>query len=166
VLFAVASFAGLRQAVAARPDEMLAGARVEVAPYKRDPGDFVLWKPSTTTCPAGTALGPRPAGLAHRVLGDERAHLGETIDIHAGGVDLQFPHHENEIAQSDLRHGGKTFRPLLAAQRHAQLSAAQDVEVAGQRREGARPAARTRRKRCATRCCRRTTGSRWTGRTR
>ena len=86
-------------------DEMIAGARVDVAPYKRDPMDFVLWKPSKPGEPAwpspcGIAT-PGPARLAHRMLGDVRGStLGETFDIHGGGIDLVFPHHENEIAQS------------------------------------------------------------------
>ena len=88
-------------------DEMIAGARVEVAPYKRDPMDFVLWKPSKpgepswpSPCRHRGAGAPR---LAHRMLGDgswQGGHLGETFDIHGGGIDLVFPHHENEIAQS------------------------------------------------------------------
>jgi cysteinyl-tRNA synthetase len=83
---------------------MVAGARVEVAPYKRDPTDFVLWKPSKPGEPAW----PSPAGIA--ALGRPGwhiecsamswKHLGETFDIHGGGIDLVFPHHENEIAQS------------------------------------------------------------------
>ena len=77
-----------------------------MAPYKRDPGDFVLWKPSSDDL-LGVAWG-RPPGLAHRVLGNGRRPLGETIDIHAGGVDLQFPHHENELAER-VRPGGKIF---------------------------------------------------------
>ncbi len=85
-------------------DEMIAGARVEVAPYKKDPTDFVLWKPSK----AGEPGWPSPAGI--KGLGRPGwhiecsamawKHLGETFDIHGGGIDLVFPHHENEIAQS------------------------------------------------------------------
>jgi cysteinyl-tRNA synthetase len=85
-------------------DEMIAGARVEVAPYKKDPQDFVLWKPSK----AGEPGWPSPAGI--KGLGRPGwhiecsamawKHLGETFDIHGGGIDLVFPHHENEIAQS------------------------------------------------------------------
>ena len=89
---------------------MLAGARVEVAPYKRDPGDFVLWKPSD----ADTVGWPSPWGRGRPGWHIEcsamaAAHLGETIDIHGGGVDLVFPHHENELAQSTCAHGGKRF---------------------------------------------------------
>jgi cysteinyl-tRNA synthetase len=85
-------------------DEMIAGARVEVAPYKKDAQDFVLWKPSK----AGEPGWPSPGGI--KTLGRPGwhiecsamswKHLGETFDIHGGGIDLVFPHHENEIAQS------------------------------------------------------------------
>ena len=89
---------------------MLAGARVEVAPYKRDPGDFVLWKPSTGDLPGwDSPWGRGRPGWHIECSAMISAHFGETLDIHAGGVDLQFPHHENEIAQSECAHGGKTF---------------------------------------------------------
>ena len=86
---------------------MIAGARVEVAPYKRDPADFVLWKPSEQ----GTIGWDSPWGHGRPGWHTEcsamiRAHLGETIDIHGGGIDLIFPHHENEVAQSRCAHGG------------------------------------------------------------
>ena len=85
-------------------DEMIAGARVEVAPYKKDPQDFVLWKPSKPGEPAW----PSPAGIKTpgrpgwhiECSAMSWKHLGETFDIHGGGIDLVFPHHENEIAQS------------------------------------------------------------------
>jgi cysteinyl-tRNA synthetase len=85
-------------------DEMIAGARVDVAPYKRDAMDFVLWKPSKPGEPAW----PSPAGIATpgrpgwhiECSAMSWKHLGETFDIHGGGIDLVFPHHENEIAQS------------------------------------------------------------------
>ena len=90
-------------------EEMEAGARVEVAPYKRDAMDFVLWKPSK----AGEPSWPSPAGIA--VTGRPgwhiecsamaEKHLGQIFDIHGGGIDLVFPHHENEIAQSRCAHG-------------------------------------------------------------
>jgi cysteinyl-tRNA synthetase len=88
-------------------DAMIAGARVEVAPYKRDPADFVLWKPSGEgvigwESPWGRG---RPGWHTECSAMIER-HLGETIDIHGGGQDLIFPHHENEIAQSRSAHGG------------------------------------------------------------
>ena len=88
-------------------EAMLAGARVEVAPYKRDPADFVLWKPSAEgvigwDSPWGTG---RP-GWHIECSAMIENHFGETIDIHGGGLDLIFPHHENEIAQSMCAHGG------------------------------------------------------------
>ena len=88
-------------------DQMIAGARVEVAPYKRDPADFVLWKPS----PKGVLGWDSPWGRGRPGWHVEcsamiERHLGETIDIHGGGLDLIFPHHENEIAQSRCAHGG------------------------------------------------------------
>jgi cysteinyl-tRNA synthetase len=89
-------------------DAMLAGARVEVAPYKRDPADFVMWKPSGE----GVVGWDSPWGRGRPGWHIEcsamiREHLGETIDIHGGGLDLIFPHHENEIAQSRCAHEGK-----------------------------------------------------------
>ena len=85
-------------------DEMIAGARVEVAPYKKDPQDFVLWKPSKSGEPAWLSPGGiktlgRP-GWHIECSAMSWKHLGETFDIHGGGIDLVFPHHENEIAQS------------------------------------------------------------------
>ena len=110
VLFAVASFDGYGKLSRRDPDEMLAGARVEVAPYKRDAGDFVLWKPSSDDLPGwDSPWGRGRPGWHIECSAMAAAHLGETIDIHAGGVDLQFPHHENEIAQSECAHGGQTF---------------------------------------------------------
>ncbi len=110
VLFSVASFPGYGQLSRRPPDEMLAGARVEVAPYKRDPGDFVLWKPSSPELPGWESpWGIGRPGWHIECSAMAAAHLGETIDIHAGGVDLQFPHHENELAQSTCAHGGKVF---------------------------------------------------------
>ena len=110
VLFSVASFQGYGKLSRRDPEEMLAGARVEVAPYKRDPGDFVLWKPSTPELPGwDSPWGRGRPGWHIECSAMAAAHLGQTIDIHAGGVDLQFPHHENEIAQSECAHGGRTF---------------------------------------------------------
>ena len=107
VLFAVAS--NPDYGVLSRRDReaMVAGARVEVAPYKRDPADFVLWKPSDEgvigwDSPWGRG---RPGWHLECSAMIER-HLGETIDIHGGGLDLIFPHHENEIAQSRCAHAG------------------------------------------------------------
>ncbi len=110
VLFSVASCPGYGKLSRRSTDEMLAGARVDVAPYKRDPGDFVLWKPSTDDLPGwASPWGRGRPGWHIECSAMSEAHLGETIDIHAGGIDLQFPHHENEIAQSECAHGGKVF---------------------------------------------------------
>jgi len=104
VLFSVPSMADYGR-LSKRPlDEMIAGARVEVAPYKRDAMDFVLWKPSKPGEPAW----PSPAGIKTpgrpgwhiECSAMSWKHLGKTFDIHGGGIDLVFPHHENEIAQS------------------------------------------------------------------
>ncbi len=104
VLFSVPSMKDYGE-LSKRPlKEMIAGARVEVAPYKRDPMDFVLWKPSKEGEPAW----PSPAGIKTpgrpgwhiECSAMSWKHLGETFDIHGGGIDLVFPHHENEIAQS------------------------------------------------------------------
>ncbi|MGD2130147.1 MAG: cysteine--tRNA ligase [Lysobacterales bacterium] len=90
--------------------EMVAGSRVEVAPFKRNPGDFVLWKPSEEPQPGWDSpwgWGRPGWHLECSVMAE--THLGETIDIHGGGQDLIFPHHENEIAQSVCSHGGQPF---------------------------------------------------------
>ena len=88
-------------------EAMIAGARVEVAPYKRDPADFVLWKPSEPAMIGwDSPWGRGRPGWHIECSAMIRAHLGETIDIHGGGLDLIFPHHENEIAQSRCAHGG------------------------------------------------------------
>ena len=108
VLFSVASDPDYGSLSRRDREAMLAGARVEVAPYKRDGADFVLWKPST---PAqigwDSPWGRGRPGWHIECSAMIRAHLGETIDIHGGGQDLIFPHHENELAQSRCAHGGK-----------------------------------------------------------
>jgi cysteinyl-tRNA synthetase len=104
VLFSVPSMPDYGKLSKRSLDELIAGARVEVAPYKRDPRDFVLWKPSKPGEPAW----PSPCGIATpgrpgwHIECSAMAwnHLGETFDIHGGGIDLVFPHHENEIAQT------------------------------------------------------------------
>ncbi len=113
VLFNVPSMPDYGRLSGRSADDMLAGARVDVAPYKRDPMDFVLWKPS----PAGVPAWPSPCGIAQpgrpgwhlecSAMADK--HLGQTFDIHGGGIDLSFPHHENEIAQSRCAHGTETM---------------------------------------------------------
>ncbi|MEM1082010.1 MAG: cysteine--tRNA ligase, partial [Pseudomonadota bacterium] len=90
--------------------EMIAGARVEVAPYKKNPGDFVLWKHSVDPQPGWPSpWGHGRPGWHIECSAMSAAHLGEVIDIHAGGQDLMFPHHENEIAQSRCAHGTGEF---------------------------------------------------------
>jgi len=90
--------------------EMIAGARVEVAPYKKHPGDFVLWKPSIDPQPGWESpWGWGRPGWHLECSAMAETHLGETIDIHGGGQDLVFPHHENEIAQSVCSHEGRPF---------------------------------------------------------
>ncbi len=90
--------------------EMIAGARVEVAPYKKAPHDFVLWKPSTPELPGWESpWGRGRPGWHIECSAMAKKHLGETIDIHAGGQDLVFPHHENEMAQSSCAHDGAPF---------------------------------------------------------
>ncbi|WP_020696955.1 cysteine--tRNA ligase [Reyranella massiliensis] len=101
VLFSVPSMDDYGRLSRRSRDELIAGARVDVAPYKRDPADFVLWKPSTEA-QAGwvSPWGRGRPGWHIECSAMSAAHLGETFDIHAGGLDLIFPHHENEIAQS------------------------------------------------------------------
>lgn len=106
VLFHVPSFAAYGQLSGRLPKDIMAGARVEVAPYKRSPLDFVLWKPSTSELPGWTSPWGRGRPGWHvecsAMIG---RHLGHTIDIHGGGQDLIFPHHENEIAQGTCANG-------------------------------------------------------------
>jgi len=110
VLFDVGSFEAYGRLSGRERAELLAGARVEVAPYKRDPGDFVLWKPSSPDLPGwDSPWGRGRPGWHLECSAMIREHLGDTIDIHGGGVDLVFPHHENEIAQSTCAHDGKLF---------------------------------------------------------
>jgi cysteinyl-tRNA synthetase len=108
VLFAVASMPGYGLLSRRSRDEMIAGARVEVAPYKRDPADFVLWKPSPPDLPGWESpWGRGRPGWHIECSAMSAVYLGETFDIHGGGIDLIFPHHENEIAQSRCAHGGR-----------------------------------------------------------
>jgi cysteinyl-tRNA synthetase len=110
VLFDVSSFADYGALSGRSLKEMIAGARVEVAPYKKSAPDFVLWKPSGPDLPGwDSPWGRGRPGWHIECSAMAKAHLGETIDIHAGGNDLLFPHHENEVAQSTCAHGGKTF---------------------------------------------------------
>jgi cysteinyl-tRNA synthetase len=111
VLFAVESMEDYGKLSKRVLDDMLAGARVEVADYKRHPGDFVLWKPAAAEDPGwDSPWGRGRPGWHLECSAMIRAHLGDTIDIHGGGRDLIFPHHENEIAQSRCAYGGDYVR--------------------------------------------------------
>ena len=114
VLFAVDSYANYGHLSHRNTEDMIAGARVEVAPYKRNPMDFVLWKPSTPELPGwDSPWGRGRPGWHVECSAMIESHLGETIDIHGGGQDLVFPHHENEIAQSTCAHGGNKMSKSL-----------------------------------------------------
>jgi cysteinyl-tRNA synthetase len=91
-------------------DDMIAGARIEIAPYKKNPMDFVMWKPSDAATPGwDSPWGRGRPGWHIECSAMSAQYLGETFDIHGGGIDLQFPHHENEIAQSEGAHHGRPF---------------------------------------------------------
>ncbi len=110
VLFSVPSFSRYGNFSGRSPEDLLAGARIDVAPYKRDPGDFVLWKPSTPDLPAwDSPWGRGRPGWHIECSAMSWAHLGESFDIHGGGSDLIFPHHENEVAQSLCAFPGSKF---------------------------------------------------------
>lgn len=108
VLFSVVSYPEYGELSKRDPEELLAGARVDVAAYKRDPGDFVLWKPSADDQPGwDSPWGRGRPGWHIECTAMAATHLGDSIDIHGGGNDLVFPHHENERAQSTCSHGTK-----------------------------------------------------------
>ena len=110
VLFRVASFASYGALSGRDPEELIAGARVEVATYKEDPGDFVLWKPSSPNLPGwDSPWGRGRPGWHIECSAMSWRYLGETFDIHGGGEDLLFPHHENELAQSLCAFPGSFF---------------------------------------------------------
>lgn len=105
VLYRVHKFAEYGQLSRKNQDELLAGARVEVAPYKENPEDFVLWKPSIAPTPGwDSPFGFGRPGWHIECSAMSAKHLGKTFDIHGGGIDLVFPHHENEVAQSTACH--------------------------------------------------------------
>ncbi len=109
-LFRVASYADYGALSRRSRADLIAGARVEVAPYKEDPGDFVLWKPSSPDQPGWDSPWGRGRPGWHIECSAMSEHtLGQTFDIHGGGLDLIFPHHENEIAQSVCAHDGHPF---------------------------------------------------------
>ena len=110
VLFDVRAYPEYGRLSGRSVDDMIAGARVEVAPYKRDPMDFVLWKPSSPEEPGwDSPWGRGRPGWHIECSAMSRELLGESFDIHGGGLDLQFPHHENEIAQSCCAHADAAF---------------------------------------------------------
>jgi cysteinyl-tRNA synthetase len=110
VLFSVSSDPNYGRLSGRNRDEMIAGARVDVAPYKKDPADFVLWKPSTDNQPGwDSPWGRGRPGWHIECSAMAREYLGMTFDIHGGGRDLIFPHHENEVAQSTCAHDEAEF---------------------------------------------------------
>ncbi len=110
VLFSVASFPAYGRLSGRSREDMIAGARVEIAPYKRDPADFVLWKPSGPDQPGWESpWGRGRPGWHIECSAMSWRHLGSDFDIHGGGSDLLFPHHENEIAQSRCAFPGSHF---------------------------------------------------------
>jgi cysteinyl-tRNA synthetase len=110
VLFHTKSFERYGNLTGRDEQALMAGARIEVAPYKQHAGDFVLWKPSDAETPGwDSPWGRGRPGWHIECSAMSEAVLGETIDIHGGGIDLIFPHHENEVAQSECAHGGKPF---------------------------------------------------------
>jgi cysteinyl-tRNA synthetase len=110
VLFSVESYERYGALSRRDRDDMIAGARVEVAPYKKDPADFVMWKPAKDGEPGwDSPWGKGRPGWHIECSAMAEKHLGEIFDIHGGGTDLKFPHHENEIAQSVCAHGGKAM---------------------------------------------------------
>lgn len=128
VLFHVSAMPDYGQLARRSLDEMRAGARVEVAPYKRDPMDFVLWKPSkdgepSWPSPHGINAPGRP-GWHLECSAMSKALLGETFDIHGGGIDLVFPHHENEVAQSRCAHGTDIMANVWMHNGHLQVEGA------------------------------------------
>ncbi|MDZ3838147.1 MAG: cysteine--tRNA ligase [Rhodospirillales bacterium] len=110
VLFEVATMPGYGRLSGRNTDELIAGARVEVAPYKKGAGDFVLWKPSAADEPGwDSPWGRGRPGWHIECSAMSGRYLGETFDLHGGGQDLIFPHHENELAQSTCAHDGRPF---------------------------------------------------------
>jgi cysteinyl-tRNA synthetase len=110
VLFDISTYDGYGGLSGRDMREMIAGSRIEVAPFKKNPGDFVLWKPSDDSQPGwDSPWGWGRPGWHIECSAMSEKHLGDTIDIHGGGQDLVFPHHENERAQSTCSHNGSTF---------------------------------------------------------
>ena len=122
VLFNVPSDPNYGELARRSTDEMRAGARIEVAPYKRDPMDFVLWKPSTGSEPGWKSpWGYGRPGWHLECSAMSEKHLGDVFDIHGGGIDLLFPHHENEVAQSTCAHGTEIMANVWMHNGHLQV---------------------------------------------
>jgi cysteinyl-tRNA synthetase len=122
VLFSVESDKDYGKFSGRSPEDLLAGARVDVAPYKRDAGDFVLWKPSSEDLPGWSSpWGRGRPGWHIECSAMSWKHLGENFDIHGGGADLIFPHHENEVAQSCCAFPGSTFANVWVHNRMLQV---------------------------------------------
>jgi cysteinyl-tRNA synthetase len=122
VLFNVPSDSHYGELARRSTDEMRAGARVEIAPYKRDPMDFVLWKPSTGSEPGWESpWGYGRPGWHLECSAMSAKHLGNVFDIHGGGIDLLFPHHENEVAQSTCAHGTEIMANIWMHNGHLQV---------------------------------------------
>ncbi len=132
VLFSVASDPNYGRLARRSVEEMRAGARVEIAPYKRDPMDFVLWKPSTRPEPGwDSPWGFGRPGWHLECSAMSAALLGKTFDIHGGGIDLLFPHHENEVAQSTCAHGTEIMANIWMHNGHLQVEGAKMSKSAG-----------------------------------
>jgi len=113
-------------------DEMIAGARVEVAPYKKNPADSVLWKPSTDEQPGwDSPWGRGRPGWHIECSAMSKEYLGEVFDIHGGGIDLTFPHHENELAQSTCAHGTKQMAQVWMHNGYLQVEGEKMSKSAG-----------------------------------
>jgi cysteinyl-tRNA synthetase len=122
VLFNVPSDPRYGELARRSTDEMRAGARVEIAPYKRDPMDFVLWKPSAGSEPGWESpWGYGRPGWHLECSAMSEKHLGKVFDIHGGGIDLLFPHHENEVAQSTCAHGTEIMANVWMHNGHLQV---------------------------------------------
>ena len=123
ILFHVPSLPNYGRLSGRNREEMIAGARVDIAPYKRDPADFVLWKPSASDEPAwDSPWGRGRPGWHIECSAMSKAHLGTTFDIHGGGQDLIFPHHENELAQSTCALGTREFARYWVHNGHLDVS--------------------------------------------
>ncbi len=132
VLFSVATDPDYGKLARRSVEEMQAGARVEVAPYKRDPMDFVLWKPSSGAEPGwDSPWGFGRPGWHLECSAMSAALLGEVFDIHGGGIDLLFPHHENEVAQSTCAHGTKIMANFWMHNGHLQVEGAKMAKSLG-----------------------------------